>query len=157
MFLQATRGQRSGAGNVDLVYYNVGRDNIDIVLHNAARFAAEAAGPREEEDEYHLYEEIGQRDRSPADTENHQYEEPDPQEETPYQRIDPQDVTVYNRVGAEGTEYHHYEEIPDRPRVQSEHHLYDDVDPPGGSGDGPGVAAGVHVYEVDYPGGITPV
>ena len=128
MFLQATRGQRSGAGNVDLVYYNVGRDNIDIVLHNAARFAAEAAGPREEEDEYHLYEEIGQRDRSPADTENHQYEEPDPQEETPYQRIDPQDVTVYNRVGAEGTEYHHYEEIPDGPRVETEHHHYEEVD-----------------------------
>ena len=152
MFLQATRGQRSGARNVDLVYYNV------------ARSAAEAAGPREEE-EYHLYEDIDLA-RSRGDTEYHQYEEPDPQEaseagpsgeETPYQRIDLQDVTVYQRVGAEGTEYHHYEEIPDRSRVQSEYHLYEDIDLPGGSGDGPSGAAGVHVYEVDYPGDITPV
>ena len=75
----------------------------------------------------------------------HVYEVDDPGERTPYQRIDPQDVTVYNRVGSEESEYLY------------DDHLYDDVDPPGASGDGPGVAAGVHVYEVDYPGDITPV
>ena len=126
MFFQVTRGRR--AQNNEVVYYNVGRGNVELVYFNEF---AEAAGPREEEeeeyhlyeeeDEYHLYEEVGQQGASEAGPGG---------EETPYQRIDLQDVTVYNRVGSEGTEYHHYEEIdlPDGPRAETEYHHYEEVD-----------------------------
>ena len=117
MFLQVTRRQ-----NNEVVYYNVGRGNIELVYYNVIASDAEAAGPSEEEEEEdHLYEEIGQQAASEAGPSR---------EETPYQRIDLQDVAVYNRVGSEGTEYHHYEEIdlPDGPRVETEDHHYEEVD-----------------------------
>ena len=138
MFLQVTRGRRAGEQNNDVVYYNVGEGNVELLYCNINYTDAEAAGARGEEEEY-LYEEIGQRGASGPSLyeEYHLYDDVGQQgaseagpsgEETPYQRIDPQDVTVYNRVGAEGTEYHHYEEIPDGPRVETEHHHYEEVD-----------------------------
>ena len=139
MFLQVTRGRRAGEQNNDVVYYNVGEGNVELLYCNVNYSEAEAAGPSGEEDEYHLYEEIGQQG-APGHSlyeEDHLYDdvgqpgasEAGPSGEgTPYQRIDPQDVTVYKRVGAEGTEYHHYEEIPDGPRAEAEHHHYEEVD-----------------------------
>ena len=95
--------------NAGLVYYNAGRESVQMVYYN--QFAAADAAAAEEQDEDHLYEEI----------DPHRAPEAGPSgEETPYQRIDLQDVTVYNRVGSDAeaagasgeTEYHLYEEIP---------------------------------------------
>ena len=76
VFLQATRGQ--SAENVELVYYNVGRESVEIVYQNVPGSAAEA----EEEEEYHLYEEIdlpeaGSEAGPSEETEYHQYTEID--------------------------------------------------------------------------------
>ena len=136
MFLQVTRGRRAGEQNNDEVYYNVGGGNVELLYCNVNYTEAEAAGPSGGEDEYHLYEEIGQQGASGPSLyeEYHLYDDVGASEagpsgaETPYQRIDLQDVTVYKRVGAEGTEYHHYEEIPDGPRVETEHHHHEEVD-----------------------------
>ena len=123
VFLQVTRGHRAGAQINDVVYYNVERGNVELLYCNIDYTDAEAAAARREEEEEkeedHLYDEVGQQGASEAGPSG---------EETPYQRIDLQDVTVYNRVGAEGTEYHHYEEIPEGARVETEHHHYEEVD-----------------------------
>ena len=118
MFLQATRGRRAGEQNTGEVYYNVGRGNVELIYYNQFASDAEAAGPYEEEDEYHLYDDVGLRGASGAGPSG---------EETPYQRVDLQDVAVYNRVGSEGTEYHEYEEIPEGPSVETEQHHYEEV------------------------------
>ena len=118
MFLQATRGCRAGEQNTGEVYYNVGQENVELIYYNQFAYNDEAAGAYEEPDEYHLYDEVGQRGASEAGPSG---------EETPYQRVDTQDVAVYNRVGSEGTEYHEYEEIPEGPRVETEDHHYEEV------------------------------
>ena len=128
VFLQVTRGRHAGEQNNDVVYYNVGEGNVELLYCNINYTDAEAAGARGEEEEY-LYEEIGQRGASgPSLYEEYHLYDDVGQQETAYQRIDPADVTVYKRVGAEGTEYHHYEEIPDRARAETEHHHYEEVD-----------------------------
>ena len=74
MFLQATRGRRAEVETT--VYYNVGRENVEMVYYNVAASDTEA-GPGEET-EYHQYEDIDQH-RVAEDTEYHQYEDIDEQ------------------------------------------------------------------------------
>ena len=76
MFLQVIGGHRAEAYDPAMVYYNVGRGNVDIVYYNVPGSDAEAAGPSEETD-YHLYEEIDQRDVPREEAEYHQYEDVD--------------------------------------------------------------------------------
>ena len=92
VFLQATRGRRAEVET--RVYYNVGRENIEMVYYNVAGSDAEA-GPSEEA-EYHPYEEIDlQRDAEAGpseETEYHPYEDIDLQRDA---EAGPSEETVY--------------------------------------------------------------